>query len=996
MLTTINATYMKKILILTASAVICASSMAQVNAPDGAGYLLRAEKMLNDENYVGCIDQANKALTLPLTPQQAEKAAFVRASAAVHTNKQEAKRLALDFLAAYPASEWRHEARMLLGDCYYGSDYAEALKVYSTLDPQYLPPAKADDLLYRMGYSYLQTKEYDKALSCFNQLGGSKQYAKAAAFYRGYIAYAQGKMAEAKTLLQKARSNEAPGNMADYYLCQIDYLNKDYSSALTSAKSLLRRTGIANEYVAEANRIAGESAFQLGDLEQAEKYLLAYQAMEPDPQSSALYILGLFAYNEGDYDKAVKLFTPATEAADAMSQSAYLYIGQSLLKEGDVDGAILAFDKAVNLDFDESVQEAAYYNYAVASLQGGKVPFGNSLATFESFLSKFPESRYAPEAQKYVIAAYVNSRNYDAALKSINAMKNPTDDTYRAKQKVLYCLGAQELKAGNAKQAIAYLTDAQGLARYDANVDLENALLLGEAYYGNGQWDAAATQARKYINGAKATNANRAVAYYDLGYALFQQEKYADAAQQFKRMIDTQKGMPANIVADAYARLGDSQRATQQFAQAAESYDQSHKLNPQVGDYAMLQKGIMEGYQRHHSQKIALLKDMIAEYPTSALIPDALLEMTESYIQMGDNKNAIATYRELVAKYPNTAQGRQGYLQMALTMLNSGDRSGAIDAYKQVITRYPTSEEAALASEQLKRLYAADGKLGEYMAFLNTVPNAPKMEASEAESISFEVAEKSYLTEGKHALLEQYVAQYPDGANRGRALAYLIDACDGDKAYQYACELLADYPDSHAAVDALSIKGEQELADGKGVLALRTFQELEKKASGSDDIDYARLKVAECAMLCDDTAEALRACDALAASSSLSTADRTQALFIKGVAEAKQGDTAAARQAWQEAADAGLALEYGIRAAYSLAESHYRAGDYKAAETAAKAVTDADTPHTYWVARGFILLSDVYAKQGNEFKAQQYLKSLRDNYPGNEPDIFQMIDQRIK
>ncbi|MDE6205079.1 MAG: hypothetical protein K2F66_03035, partial [Duncaniella sp.] len=65
----------------------------------------------------------------------------------------------------------------------------------------------------------------------------------------------------------------------------------------------------------------------------------------------------------------------------------------------------------------------------------------------------------------------------------------------------------------------------------------------------------------------------------------------------------------------------------------------------------------------------------------------------------------------------------------------------------------------------------------------------------------------------------------------------------------------------------------------------------------------------------------------------------------------------------------------------------------------AKTVTDAlissDTPHSYWLARGFVLYSDILRKEGNEFEANEYLKSLRSNYPGSEADIFQMIDARL-
>jgi len=42
------------------------------------------------------------------------------------------------------------------------------------------------------------------------------------------------------------------------------------------------------------------------------------------------------------------------------------------------------------------------------------------------------------------------------------------------------------------------------------------------------------------------------------------------------------------------------------------------------------------------------------------------------------------------------------------------------------------------------------------------------------------------------------------------------------------------------------------------------------------------------------------------------------------------------------------------------------------------------------------VLSDILRAQGNDFEADAYLKSLKSNYPGEEADIFTMIDERLK
>lgn len=985
------------LLIAVAAAMLCHSS-AQVNSAGADGYLIRAEAMMLDDNYIGCLDQVGQALRLPMSPEQQMQALYLQGAATVHTDRLLARQLLSDFLAKYPGSSLQPQAMMALADTYYGFDYARASEIYTRVDATKLTPAQKAQLDYRRGYCLMELGYYDSAYQLFSNLSQDKAYSKKAQFYKAYIRYAQGKYAEALPMFEASRSNEAPGNMADYYLSQIYYIKGDNSQALAMAKSLLQRQGIEQQYVAEANRIAGEAAFKLGDDDEATKYLNSYLRLAENPQPSALYILGLQAYNQGEYNQAVQLMTPATELGDAMSQSAYLYIGQALLKEGDTDGAVLAFDKALNMEFDREVQETAFYNYAVASLQGGRVPFGNSIATFEAFIKRYPNSAYAPQAQQYIVAAYLNNKNYDQALASINSMARPTDATQAAKQKVLYMLGAQSLGANNPQAAISYLQQAQELAKYDRLISQESTLLLGEALYRNGDYAASARQLEAYIKNVGNTQGNLAIAEYDLGYARFAQKQYAAAAQEFNSMLKAPGKLSASIQADAYNRLGDCYFYQSKFADAADAYQEAYNLSPYTGDYALLQRGLMEGYQRHHQRKIDILSQMEREFPQSALVPEALLEMTESYIQLGDNKGAIAIYEELVEKYPNTSQGRQGSLQMALTMLNAGEREQAIQAYRNVVTRYPSSDEAAQAAEQLKRLYADDGRVGEYLTFINSIPNGPKMDISEADDLTFESAEKYYITNGDTSRIESYLTEYPDGGSRAKALAYLMEAADAagntKAAYDYACQIVRDYPDNSLAIPALQVKAETEYADGRGALALRTWQDLEGKASTPTALNAARLGIARCANDTQEYGQAITACDALL-QSSLDAEDRTEALYLKGVALNAQGHTSKARQAWKEAAPDTNSY-YGMGSAYLLAESYFNAGDLDQAEKLAKDVTDADTPYSYWVARGFILLSDIYAKQGNDFKAQQYLKSLQENYPGSETDIFQMIQQRIK
>ena len=92
----------------------------------------------------------------------------------------------------------------------------------------------------------------------------------------------------------------------------------------------------------------------------------------------------------------------------------------------------------------------------------------------------------------------------------------------------------------------------------------------------------------------------------------------------------------------------------------------------------------------------------------------------------------------MCSNIPIPPPGRNGYLQLSITYINRGERSQGIETYKKVIYTFPSSEEARIAADDLKQLYAADGRLQDFVAFINSVPNAPRYEASELEKLAFQ------------------------------------------------------------------------------------------------------------------------------------------------------------------------------------------------------------------------------------------------------------------
>lgn len=992
---------MKKRLILFAIAVCSLVGIqGQINESNSQGFLDRGILMYNARNYAGCIDQLNHVKSFNLSFSQKEDADYYIAMASLANGCNGAKELLNDFMSSYAASPRRADVLMALGDYeFMRKNYGAALLVYQKVIPSQLNDARYEEYQFKTAYSHLLLAEYDVANASFKSLYKSKRYSNAARFYEGYIAYCKRDYETALNVLSGVDTSSEPGNKADYYLSQIYFMRGDYNKALSLSKNILSQNGTDVQFIAEANRIAGESLYNLGNETEALTYLKHYAEIAENPLPSALYILGVSEYNAGEYSQAIAHLTPATMGDNAMGQSAYLFIGQSYQKEGDNDAALLAFEKASRMFFDPIVQETAFYNYAIASQNGGRIPFGNSVEIFETFLQKFPQSQYASEVQGYVVAGYMSEKNYDKALESIKKIKNPKTNILKAKQQVLYALGIQNFSSGKIPQAVKSFKEAKTLYIHDNEIARECDLWLGDCYSHQGKNSQASESYLEYLKQASTNDTNVPLAYYGLGYSRFAEKRYDDAIVNFERVIKKPAGLDKTVIADAYNRVGDCYYYKGKFEQANNYYSKSYDANPASGDYALYQNALMKGHSRDYDGELNDLDNLLKKFPTSKLVPSALLEKAEAYLALGDNEDAIKTYQQLTAKYQATPQGRNGLLQMAITYMNMGNKDDALQSYKKVIIAYPSSEEAKVASDDLKRIYADDGRLSEYAQFLKSISGAPSIDADEIDALTFQAAEKMYLNQNDASKMKDYIAQYPNGLHKSQALYYLcaseIALENEDTALKYAMEIVEKYPNAEIYEDALAIKAEIEYKQGKGELALNSYKELANRATISRNQELAQLGIMRISRDLGNYEEVIACAEKLLAVETIDNDVKRETKFAKAYSLKQLNRNEDAEKVWRELAD-DVNDVHGAKSAYYLAQHYYDINKLQDARKIIESFIAANTPHQYWLARGFILLSDINRREGKTFEADEYLKNIKENYPGSEIDIFRMIDERLK
>lgn len=966
-------------------------------------YYYQGLEMFGQRNYAGATDMLVYYKKYGKDASRLQEADYLIGVSAFERNDPETVNLLDRFIQAYPWSDRVRQAILLTGDYYFfHEEYARAITRYNRLEMDEVPAALQADYCYRLGLSYLKTDRLDRAYPYFSALTAiGDRYADAALFYMSYISYAEQDYDRALAGFRRLQPNPEFAGEAAYYMTQIYFIKGEYEKAIASGLKLLDSRP-EHESSAEILRIVGESYYRTGNDKAAVKYLSEYVEQESKPLRSALYSLGVIRYRQGEYGPAIGLLSRATGEEDALMQNAYLYLGQAYLKTGDKKNARLAFEMASRDDFDRQVQETAWYNYALLIHETSFSPFNESVIAFEDFLNTFPGSRYTDEINDYLTEVYLTTRNYRAALESIGKIRRPSPKIMKAKQRLLFQLGTELMADSRPEEAKKFFTQAIGAGDYDREAKALAYFWKGECEYRSENYPQAARDYRTYLSAASRKDRETwPLALYNLAYTYFKLQDFPSARQYFSRYTETEFPKEKRMLADAYNRLGDTYFYQRNFEQARTAYAKAASLVPEKGDYALFQQAFVAGLQKDYGEKIRLMDRLIAEYPESELGDVALFEQGRTYVLLEKPGEAITVFNRMLKKYPQSPLTRKAGVQLGLVYFNENKLDDAIAAYKQVIADYPGSEEAKVAAEDLKAVYLEKNDIGSYAHYIQTLGGAVRFAAGEQDSLTYLAAEKVYMRsdypQAEKSLLG-YLSEFPQGAFYAQANYYLgmtylslKNTHDALRAFQ----AVLTYPDSKFGEDALARVAEIQMSEKNYQDAYETYKQMGQKATAAENQLAARTGMLRTAALLGLHAETRDAAERLLSDAKLAPALAAEARFEKAGAEMALGHPDRAVEEWKilmkDPRD-----RYGAEATYLLGQYYYDEGRTDEAEKLMQAFLEKGTPHQYWLARGFILLSDVYRKKGDDFQAKQYLLSLRNNYKSEGDDISDRIESRLE
>jgi tetratricopeptide (TPR) repeat protein len=903
---------------------------------------------------------------------------------------EDAEKLALFFMSEYPEYDQNQRLWFYLGGYYFDrKQYKKALNAYEEVEMRVLTN-KDEEAAYRFkkGYCYFIGDKYDKAKPLFVEVkSGDSQYANKALFYYSHILYMENSYNAALQGFVQLQSAETYSEIVPFYIAHIYFATQEYEKITAQANELLEKS--SKKRLPEINHIIAQSYFLQKNYPQAIPYYEAYFTTTQDAVNCEdNYSLGYSYYANKQYDKAISLLTKSICEDDSLKQYASFVLANSYLENKQKDFASRLFYSAYELNKNPQITEEALFNYAKLQYELSNNPFVGAISAFEQYINNYPNSMRKNEAEAFLSTIYLTTKNYKAAIASLEKINTKSPTLLKAYQRVANYRGMELFNDGNYSEADKYL-DIAMLNNFDPLVYAQATFWKAEISYRKGNFQDAAKDYDVFLSLSMAKQTQEYPnAFYNNGYANFKIKNYRTALNNFiefqKQKINTTND---KTVADAYNRIGDCYYMLSELQNAYTQYNKVIEMNVYDVDYAMYQKAMIEGFLKKFEAKIATLRLLESKYPKSPYLTESQYEVANTHYARGQNAEAIKEYSEFIEKNPRNPLAKTALLSLGSIYYNTEQDEKALGIFKSIVEKYPNSEESSAALKNIENIYTSNGNVEEFFGYVRGVSSA-KITVSYQDSVTYKAASEKYFdrkfVEAEKGF-DSYIRQFPQGTFINAAQFYMAECAvrrsDFQKAlpaYNFvitqqdeqfltaallnASEIYCRNKEYNNALTYLNMLEHRELLPSQNVTVMTN-----KLHCYYGNKDYTNSISAGENILKEEKAgsEAKEQARAIIARSALET---------KNYELAKTHFTVLSKQSKSEIASEAL---------YNLAYIEFAKENMDAAEKKIFEII-ANISHDYWQAKSYILLGDIYVNKGNTFQAKYTYLSIMENYDGDD------------
>ncbi len=406
----------------------------------------------------------------------------------------------------------------------------------------------------------------------------------------------------------------------------------------------------------------------------------------------------------------------------------------------------------------------------------------------------------------------------------------------------------------------------------------------------------------------------------------------------------------------------------------------------------------MLGILGQPARKIEALRAIVAA-DRGDYAAEAAYELGRTHLGLEQYRESAAVLERFVGQYPHSPHRTSALSDLGLIYANLGDRKRSLEYYDRVVQTAPTSSEARGALEGIRELYVADGNAEGYFAYAERSGNGD-LSARSRDSLSFAAARSLYLadrTEDAARSLRSYVKSFPQGAYLTDALYYL-GTCyrtSGEELRELeTLEQLAAQGQNQYTLGTLERLSEAAFAQKRYATAAEADKRLSECAPTERERGAALERYVRALLAAGDREAILAAGDVVERRKEATPEALRRLRFARASILRERGQEKEALALYEQLRQEVRTAE-GAEAMYRVIESKFRAGDDKTTEKMIFDFADMPSPDNYWLARAYLLLGDLYLKQGDNFQARATYQSVADGYSPADDGIVTEARSRI-
>jgi tetratricopeptide (TPR) repeat protein len=914
-------------------------------------------------------------------------ARYYIAISAMELFQDNAEALLNEFIREYPVNPKARLAYYYLGKFQWREkNYAKAIASFEKVDQSDLGDKELGEFNFMAGYANFQKKNYSQAKSYFAKVKDRPGDNQAiAAYYYGNIDYLQGNYKDALIEFEKIKNDKKFKTVIPVYITQIYLLQGKYDKVIATGEEALKDK--TTEKFDDIKLSVAEAYFMQKDYAKAAEYFKSYTASGLSQHHMFQYGYALLMQEQ--YSDAIQAFNGLTINEDSLGQVVSYNLGNAYIKTGEKEKARAAYQFAMGLDFIPIIKEVSLLNYAKLSFELNFTK--DAIDGFKEFLKKYPHAKHSEEAREILAQILINSESQKEALDIIESIPNRNNKLNGAYQRILYSYGLSIFKnhsgtdTKNYEEALGYFGKSLQYP-IDKKIKALAYFWAGESRYKLGDYDKALTNYKSFLSQDEASETPYFTdAYYNAGYCYFKLENYMNAKTYFSKYLKEEEQKRTPRFVDATLRLADCNFALKDYPQALDGYQDVISSRAPETDYALYQKGLILGLQNKDEEKISTLRQIDKSSP---LADDAQFAIAETYKNIQSYDKAISEYQSLNYNFPKNPYYLSALSNIAQIYINQNKDEKGIAIYEDILNKYPNTPEGRQAVKAIENSYIDRGQTTKLEQFYTEHPNQ-KGGLSKQDSTLYASA-FSNITNGDCdqavKALKRYLAKYPNGSFALDAHYYTADCEFKNGSNAAAIEdynfVIAKSPNPYMEVSLKNCAG-LYYKDKNYALSLQRYKQLEEIANDKQNVLLALNGELRSAFYVKEYQKSIESGNKILNLAFADENSKHEAQYYIAKSELELNQPDQALPLFEQVYKTNIKSDMGAESMYQTAYIYFTQGKNKDAENLVFELNK-NAMSDYWKAKGVILLSDIYVKNGDDFGAKSSLKSIIDNYEGED------------